>query len=1024
MVTHDPYFDLPPQDIPNEILDLRSATNFSKGWREENMYRGGLYDVLDDTVRIFLKACLNAQIEPSQFHTVFPRILAGRAERYYVSRVTTKDTFAMAYFKMKDHFDTDANHQLYFKDWHLIEFGATKREHPDKSPAEALELMFDKLQLCQRALGPAYAGDIPLRSQIIHACQRSPELAAALNKPAAIPEEMMADLRATLAQYTAMNSTQFLADPDADEQYYLDRRYNNNHDHFRGRSNYRSSSNYRGNSYRGDGYRGGSYRGGSSRGSFRSNNFGQRNEPWKKRCYICRKEGCWSTKHPEEERRRVRTQYLIHCDETSTTPTNSDLAVFLIEYEGHEDGAHYLLDEDDDDISRAITNGEDAQYLTYLTDQAFLHHLTTQDIYNVKDDSIPATQFLIEDRYSRLTFQGILPDTGAANVSTAGREQLMALQREDPRVELDKQTAGQASIKFGKGPPVTSLGTTKIKTPIGTITFHILDTPTPFLLCLADMDRLGVYLDNTRNEMVCGTMRMPIVRKWGHPWFYLNRMENATLFMSETELRRLHRRFGHPAVNRLHQLLTKAHHDVDYEVLTSINRFCHQCQIKDSAPRRFKFTLRDDVNFNYEIIVDVMSIEGRPVLHVVDAATAFQGARFLPTMSAKDTWETLKMLWIDTYQGPPDIITHDAGTNFASTEFKSEARLMGIMCKQVPVEAHNSIGKIERYHAPLRRAFEILFAELSNIMKIDSILQMAVKAVNDTAGPDGLVPTLLVFGAYPRINADSQPSPTMVKRAEAIQKAMKELRRLRAERQINDALNTRNGPEVTDTINLPLQSEVRVWREKHGWQGPYKILAIDGHNITLDMVNGPTTFRSTVIRPYHRDPEENDDLVIPRFDQDNEAHPEGEDQPRHEANTTIRPPRQARIEAPQPRRRGRPAGSKNKPKETPPTAFMARREMDDLQLALKLRNEGVITTPGAPFEGSDAMEIDDLVNRGVFSFEKYNEAKHGGTHIFGSRMVREIKGKTTDKPYEKSRLVIAGYNDEEKHSLLTQSPTI
>jgi hypothetical protein len=59
MVTHDPYFDLPPQDIPNEILDLRSATNFSKGWREENMYRGGLYDVLDDTVRIFLKACLN-----------------------------------------------------------------------------------------------------------------------------------------------------------------------------------------------------------------------------------------------------------------------------------------------------------------------------------------------------------------------------------------------------------------------------------------------------------------------------------------------------------------------------------------------------------------------------------------------------------------------------------------------------------------------------------------------------------------------------------------------------------------------------------------------------------------------------------------------------------------------------------------------------------------------------------------------------------------------------------------------------
>ncbi len=28
---------------------------------------------------------------------------------------------------------------------------------------------------------------------------------------------------------------------------------------------------------------------------------------------------------------------------------------------------------------------------------------------------------------------------------------------------------------------------------------------------------------------------------------------------------------------------------------------------------------------------------------------------------------------------------------------------------------------------------------------------MAVKAVNDLAGPDGIVPTLLVFGAYPRL---------------------------------------------------------------------------------------------------------------------------------------------------------------------------------------------------------------------------------------------------------------------------------
>lgn len=90
---------------------------------------------------------------------------------------------------------------------------------------------------------------------------------------------------------------------------------------------------------------------------------------------------------------------------------------------------------------------------------------------------------------------------------------------------------------------------------------------------------------------------------------------------------------------------------------------------------------------------------------------------------------------------------------------------------------------------------------------------MAVKAVNNTAGPDGLVPTLLVFGAYPRMHAMDPPSPTIIQRAAAIEKAMKEVRTLYAERQVNDALNTRNGPMVSVLHDLLLNSDVLVWRE-------------------------------------------------------------------------------------------------------------------------------------------------------------------------------------------------------------------
>ena len=141
---------------------------------------------------------------------------------------------------------------------------------------------------------------------------------------------------------------------------------------------------------------------------------------------------------------------------------------------------------------------------------------------------------------------------------------------------------------------------------------------------------------------------------------------------------------------------------------------------------------------------------------------------------------------------------------------------MAIKVKEVPVEAHNSIGKIERYHQPLRRVYEIIQEELQDKTSSEIVLQMAVKAVNDSAGPDGIVPTLLVFGAYPRMIQDSAPSPLVTQRAEAIHKTIKEIRRLHAERQVRDALAMRNGPNTKIILNLPIQSDVRVWREKNG----------------------------------------------------------------------------------------------------------------------------------------------------------------------------------------------------------------
>ena len=55
---------------------------------------------------------------------------------------------------------------------------------------------------------------------------------------------------------------------------------------------------------------------------------------------------------------------------------------------------------------------------------------------------------------------------------------------------------------------------------------------------------------------------------------------------------------------------------------------------------------------------------------------------------------------------------------------------------------------------------------------------MAVKAVNNTTGPDGLVPTLLVYGAYLRMGKLDPPAPSITNQAAAIQKAMAEIVKL------------------------------------------------------------------------------------------------------------------------------------------------------------------------------------------------------------------------------------------------------
>ena len=94
-------------------------------------------------------------------------------------------------------------------------------------------------------------------------------------------------------------------------------------------------------------------------------------------------------------------------------------------------------------------------------------------------------------------------------------------------------------------------------------------------------------------------------------------------------------------------------------------------------------------------------------------------------------------------------------------------------------------------------------------------LQMIVKTVNDTAETNDLVSTLLIFGAYSRMHHLDFSAPNIIQRAAAIIKAMEEVKKMIVEKQIRNALNIRNESIVSHLHDLPLNSEVLIWRESN-----------------------------------------------------------------------------------------------------------------------------------------------------------------------------------------------------------------
>ena len=145
----------------------------------------------------------------------------------------------------------------------------------------------------------------------------------------------------------------------------------------------------------------------------------------------------------------------------------------------------------------------------------------------------------------------------------------------------------------------------------------------------------------------------------------------SEFFYTESEHKKVHHAFGHPSSKSLLRLLKKASYKkLDRSVrarLEEISKKCKTCQTWNSEPPLFRVSMPTyKITFNYEIEVDLVWLDGDPVLHIIDRQTRYSVAKFMAAETAEYTWELIMEYWITVFTGYPFIISHDQGPQFTA----------------------------------------------------------------------------------------------------------------------------------------------------------------------------------------------------------------------------------------------------------------------------------------------------------------------------------------------------------------------
>ena len=315
-----------PSSFRNDIAAL------AKLYTSEAKYNGDK-DSFDLKLEIFHDLCRKAVVPEEAKMMAFSLMLKGRALKFYYDNFknSTGLTLNQICYAFKANFEGEEYQVGVLNRWNSLTLRSVMNKNEGKSMADCFELLLDELRDLQHGLSQNFQNDDTMHNKLNLACRKMDACKLACFKPARSLAGLINDLRSSIATYND-RETESGAYFESDAAYFTDRRYRNAP------------------RYRNDRQKMITDRAESPDRTDRPTTTPFDRGKKKYKCFICGKEGCWSSNHTTDEKRDSLLRLRDRINWRVNDEFDRQASQYLARYEGPQ--------EDVEEISRFFTSDD------------------------------------------------------------------------------------------------------------------------------------------------------------------------------------------------------------------------------------------------------------------------------------------------------------------------------------------------------------------------------------------------------------------------------------------------------------------------------------------------------------------------------------------------------------------------------------------------------------------------------------------------------------------------------------------